>query len=295
MPEIYSEDPEICSHMELLYNVPETFKKILKTFKSHKCDDIVIRFEKEDVYMSAVDHYRKSAIFVHLIGEQMNTYYCKEPFSVGISQSTCDIIINSIGKNYTYVKMRSTVAEKENLIAISTKNGNNGELREDVIELAPINEYLHDKLLNLLQRSRFYKIHFEIEHGDWKNDVNNWLSKGTSIQVGKYGNSPILFSGKHNKGYHKSEFVEDELIKLRCELEDDERFMATINLQFIKAYSTTPMGKTIEINIDDGAPIVFTSRLDFRDEEDIIKKERCVVNIITCTEGIDSITDALEL
>lgn len=284
---VHPEDPNLSNIMELLYDNPTMFNKIFKLLKKYNVDIVRFKFTHDNVYIYAQDHIQKNIIYVKIIGEKINRYYCAEPFDIAVRVIKVHDIMRYINNSHEYILFESNTYNKLSRVSLSLRNKDMGSQSIDVIELENLEEDLFDEIQDILREEEHYPIRFEVIHKLWKNDVNKWISNSNQIvKMEKIGFEPIRFRLNHKdgRGDHKTEYTDHALINISSTVEEFDVFSVDINLNYIKVYANQLISNTIEIATHMEKPIIFTSRLDY--EELTNKKykkdsERCVVKVIT--------------
>ena len=282
---INTEDPKYTNVMELLYDNPMIFSKILKLLRKYNAISVRFKFTLTDIFMYTYDHLGKNIIYIKLIGERINRYYCKEPFDISVNVSKFFDIMHYINNSYEYILFETNTYNKSSKISLSFKDADTESVETDIFELDGLEADIWDEIISIIECEDNYPIKIEMPHKKFKKNVNTWTRGTGLIRVEKIGHEHLMVKCNHKdgRGSFKMDYKNNPLITVISDIEEDDVFSANINLNYIKFYANTLVGDRIEWAIDMDRPCIFTSRLDL--EETNSKKfkkdsERCIIKII---------------
>jgi hypothetical protein len=91
------------NHMELIYNDPKLFKKIISIFKGYFVDDIFLSFNSDNIQILSSDNTKKTIIKIVINCNKINEYYCKKMFEISIKREYLEKIFNTIEKQHNKI------------------------------------------------------------------------------------------------------------------------------------------------------------------------------------------------
>ena len=251
------------------------FKKIFQFFKALAARDIQILFRPKEIIFYAEDHHGKSKIRVKIDTTKINHYYCKDVLDIGISSREMELILNKIDKDYGAILLISSVNTKNSCIDLTLEN--------DI----QIDELHTIKLVNLTKKmenetsfiDENYTVSFELPSKYFRKTINDIKTMSTELSITQENmNSPLVFeySNENCKIHSKHTVKNNEKIKLKSNLEEEESFRIDLHIEYIKPISASQIADEITIFADENKDFMTKAFIDDK-----------TVEIKTLTEIID--------
>jgi hypothetical protein len=243
--------------MELIYDSPESFKKIFAMFKSMDVDVLKIMFDTKQVVLSTTDHYGKSIIHVIIDATRINHYYCLAPFSIMLNAKNMESIIKVLDGSYVTVTFVSKINEQNKKIHIVYKNDMKiDEYRDlDLIDVGniPPNVTIDDSKyqIKFVLPSRFFK--------KMICDISSFTDVLTFEKAGRAGPLSYTYINVDQTLRNKHVVKDPNHIKMECNMEESDIFGTTIILDYVKALSGSLISENIKISADTNHEMIFQS------------------------------------
>lgn len=245
--------------VEVVYQNPSIIKKFFNTFNTYQVVEIKVIFSETGLKMIALDHLQKSTIICSIDGSKTKRYYCAEPMSFGIN-NTYLRNLRSIEKSNTEITFSIREATKDSIFSYTLYDP---ELKS--YDSMDINMIEIPDLENLAAQSDDgYPIKFEISASRFKGLITNIQGmKVSSFSIQKCHDEPLcIIYGLPGKSSSVKSFGDDEAIKLHSEIAENEIFSITLEVAYIKRFSSATLGDTIKISADRTKDIMLESCLD---------------------------------
>ena len=232
-------------------------------------------FRPKEIIFYAEDHHGKSKIRVKIDATKINHYYCKDVLDIGISSREMELILNKIDKDYGAILLISSVNTKNSCIDLTLEN--------DI----QIDELHTIKLVNLTKKmenetsfiDENYTVSFELPSKYFRKTINDIKTMSTELSITQENmNSPLVFeySNENCKIHSKHTVKNNEKIKLKSNLEEEESFRIDLHIEYIKPISASQIADEITIFADENKDFMTKAFIDDK-----------TVEIKTLTEIID--------
>ena len=245
--------------MEMIYDMPSVFKKIFALCKTMAVGDLSISFDRKQVKISAVDHYKKSHISIVIHGSKINHYYCKKPTVINLNPKNMEKIIQILNKNYISVAfVLKTVTSKSSLTIIFKNSIKIDECREiDLIQNTNPPPNVSFDVMN-------YPIKFRLPGKYFKKIINDISLFSDVLTISKVGNSPLLFKYTSEDKTVKSTYIVkcEKSINLHAAVCDSDIFSTSVNIAYVKPLSSTLISEYMEICADTRKNMIFKTSID---------------------------------
>ncbi len=247
--------------VEMLYDMPLILKKIISFFKALSVSHIQVIFRKTEVIMYAVDHHKKNRIRICINVKNLNHYYCKMPFSIGLAEHDLENVLNKIDKDYTSVVIisdeenyqKNILIVLENDMQIDENHNINLVGKYEIMEREE--EFLDDN----------YMLKFELPGRNFRKIIGDskLISKTISF-VQENKNAPLIFSHVSECKKIHSRYVtrNSEKIKLVSGLKEGESFRTSISLEYLKPISSSLIVEKITLYVDEHKNLMTKSYID---------------------------------
>lgn len=245
--------------MELVYDNPQIFKKIIQIFTSYQAAEIEMSFDRNGVKMFAPDHNQQSNIYVILDGRGMNHYYCKEPLRICVKCSLLDAVFQTIGKTHYKIMFvcRDDYRSKLYCVTNSSTHENSKTYDIPVIINPPVNRPNDD--------DTEYPIKFTLSAAGFKDLINPRL--GSTITIEKRGTEALqLVYDKVNQLGCIDRYPVSDKINLESKIGPDEIFSASICVKYVRSLASKNIGSTIQIAAHKTKKMSFTAYSGRRDD-----------------------------
>lgn len=245
--------------VEFVYYEPSNFKKILALCKAYEASEIDLAFSKTGLTIRAVDHLKKSSIYVTIDGSLLNLYYCRdgEPIIVRVKRTELESIVSNLDKH----KYKIQFILKENY-------------RSKIYVIVSDIQYDEDStyIINTLHtttQGKFddnderYPVKFQLDSKHIKNKINQIqkFSNFLTIRKPSYDELQFTFDGAQRVNY-SGRYKNSAKINLRSTLDPDDIFAVTVSIEGIKPFTNTSIGDVVHIAADKDARFSMTSYLD---------------------------------
>lgn len=245
--------------MELVYDNPQLFKKIIQIFTSYQAGEIEFLFDPNGVKLFAVDHQKHSNIYIALDGRGMNRYYCKEQFRVCVKRALLDAVFQTVGKTHYKITFVARSDHRSKLYCIINSSSHNNDKTFEI----PV--ILKQDQANFVDDDSAYPVKFTLSSPAFKDLVNPKL--GTSITIEKRGSDPLqLVYDKVNQLACIDRYPDPAKINLESTVQIGDIFSATVQIKHIHCLASKNIGNTVQICAHGVKPISFTTTCDRRDD-----------------------------
>jgi hypothetical protein len=252
---------EIDYFIEFKYERPEVFKKLWAFFKSMDVDNIHMAFSKESINIYCKDHKGKSRIRAKIDCRKVNKYYCKEPIDIGLLCKNPQLIMNTIDKTYSSILFLSTCDNIRKNLHIILNNSSDIEESHKIELIGDYEKFTDDDIF----LDEDYMIKFKLPGKYFKKMITDIKSLSDQITIKKDGpKEKLIFEYTKNDKKIKSEHIinKSESIELRDNLDEDDTFRISFNIDDVKPFSSTFLSENIEIFADENKPLKFTIKMD---------------------------------
>lgn len=250
--------------MELVYFNPQLYKKIFALMKSYDVSDVEMHFFPEYTMIVAIDHLKKSHIYVRVEGRRLELYYCKEYIRISLKLQSLEKVIATINKCHNKI----TMVLKENYRSTLYCMLKDAEFNVDEIYEVDVilkTEYLPHEPPD----DSAYPIRFKLNSKHFKRKINDIRKMSTCFNIQKIGTLPLHFALEKStqKITYVGEYNDDAKIELKNTLAPDDIISVAVVIDCIKPFSNTCVGEEVWISVDKTRPITFLSKLDKIGEE----------------------------
>lgn len=273
--------------VELIYDNPIMFKKILQAGSAIDVENVRLRFTAEELIIFAVDPAKNNMLHGRIYGARVNSYYSGNPnLEIGVKLDLITNVISTINSENSKIHISTPVRRQREKIFISSSNDQSAILGRWEINVLPLDDY-DWSIDEMLKKEATYPIRFEIPFKDFKKIVSDAKTcKGDIIHIEKEAEEKSVrfsYTFQTNDGRGDVLLNDSEKIKLRCNMGDMDIFSTSVYTDYIKAFSGTLLSDMVEISADQNRHLIFTSYLDHDVNEDrkiIPGTERCQLKVL---------------
>jgi len=280
-------DPRMEFTMELLYDNPMMFKKVFNFYKAMAVQDLLMKFCPTHVEIYTIDHKKKSRIYTKFFGNRLHRYYCKEEFEIGLKPSNFLKIFNMVNKDYDTVRIYNNAIDQGDKLNVQYHDVVDDSWPTFQSTLSRKKPELCKGILEDIALEEEYPIRFEMMFKQFKKKIVNANSLLTSISIQKDGKRPLMFTGPYEgkDGKYIDPFPNSQKIKLKSTVPEDEFFVATVSLNYIKPLAGSLVSDYITIAAHESKCLIFTIMLDEEMAGKVPKPgtEVCQIKILTET------------
>lgn len=245
--------------MEFIYDVPVNFKKIFQLFIALAARYICMEFKEKSINIIACCHLKKTWVKITIDCAKVNHYYCAKPVDVYLNPGTTEKIIKTLNREYTTISWILNRETDRSSIDIIFKN--------------PL-EIDEHRVVNLIQSPGYscetkfsnegYPIKFSLSGKYFKQLITVSKTFSNQITINKTGNSPLIFTySSRDKSATHSHIVRNEKnINLISNLDDDDIFSASVNIDYIEPLSKSIITNSVKISADNFKDVLFETHLD---------------------------------
>lgn len=284
------------NRMELVYDNPETWKKIFNMFKTMKMDTITWHFGKENLILVAEDAKtekdRKNSVYITIYGKTQNRYYCEELFSIQMSRSDMEAYLGELTKSYTLISFVSRKLDWQSTFRMlfryqgAVTNTDQHDIHITVAHTST-NSTLRS-IVDQVAEEDGYNISMMLPSQYFKQKISHASSMTDEFKIFKNGDGPLQFKyiATSNKSSKTINFPNSAQIMLESNIHPEDVFSASVYISNIKPFARAAITDYIQLSVDLTRPLIFTAFLDAEpiDEKKKIPKEgteRAVVKVIT--------------
>lgn len=260
------------NHMELIYNDPKLFKKIISIFKGYFVDDIFLSFNEDTILIISTDNTKKTIIKIVINCNKLNEYFCKKPFEISIKREYLEKIFNTIEKQHSKVVF---YADSENYLStlyINLLNEESGITDNYVIDLTlkpNLEKNLNSSINNIMKED--YLLQFKLQSKILKKFVNDSINSSKLLKIEKYGNDPLKFKMSiNNKVAFTRIFKSEDKFDIKSKIKPNEYFSVNIEFDAIKPFSNMNVSHFVNIYLDNDKKAIF---------EAMVNNNLCVISI----------------
>lgn len=260
------------NHMELIYNDPKLFKKIISIFKGYFVDDIFLSFNEDYIQILSTDNTKKTIIKIVLNCNKINEYYCKKKFEISVKREYLEKIFNTIEKQHNKIIFYSDNDSYMSTLYINLLNDELGINDNYVIDLslkANLEKNLNITLDSIIKED--YLLQFKLQSKIFKKFINDSVNNSKLLKIEKYGNDPLKFKMTiNNKVAFTRIFKSEEKFDIKSKIKPNEYFNINIEIDSIKPFSNMNVSNLVNIYLDNDKKAIF---------EATVNNDICVVSI----------------
>lgn len=251
--------------MDLAYNNPIVFKKIFTLFDTMKIKDIRMEFRKDSICIKTYDHLEKNTIIVKINSLQMVRYYRKYDFDINLDPRNIQNVLKKLDKNYTSVTFLSYEESYTNEIILVFTRDDIKMHEKHSIKLIDSN-CIDSKISSLVFDMNYisYPINFTLNSKIFKKIINDIqiFSEFFTIEKSNDMKLTIKYNTQDNTTKSKNIFGNDDVIKLKSNLDQNQIFSVTTKVEYVKALSSALISDNITTFLDFNKNIVFSVDVD---------------------------------
>lgn len=253
------------SIMELTHDNPYAFKKIFTLFDLLNIKDIRIEFRERHVYIKTCDYLEKNNILLKIDCSKVVRYYCKHSFDIHLDPKNIQNVIKKLDKQYTTISFISYESSFTNDIILLFYRDDIKMHEKHTITL--IDNNCIDNKRNDMKYDLSYKnylIDFTLNSKIFKKIINDINIFSDVLTIHKTFNSKLTieYSSSDNTIKSKNLFENDDNIKLRSNLIENQIFSVSTKIEYIKPISSALISDNIVTYLDPNKNIVFNIQID---------------------------------
>jgi hypothetical protein len=271
--------------MELTYDNPVMFKKILGVFKGNLAEQIRVQFTRTEIKFYAANPSMGNKTYVKVLGHQMNLYYCAyDTLEIGLDVERVKKIFDTFDTENSKVQMVIRQRYQQERIKIMTANdemNDHGEFEVDLMRMDPYDWSIEQELAQESQ----YPISFTIPFKYFKKRVAQFKTLTDVLSIEKEKSLPLRFSTIFTGGGARYDlyFKNGDTIALHCDILPNEIFSTTIHIDYIKNFSGSLVSENLQISADRTRNLIVTAGLDHDlgdKKKPILHTEKAVVKLV---------------
>ncbi len=249
--------------MELVYSNPSLFKKLLQLYKQFDAGEIELSFTHVGLTIQCRDHLGKSNICTTIDGRCMNLYYCKMPVRIYVTHGDLERILGVINKNHSKI----TFILREDYRSVMYINIRDIEYSSDEsYDIDVVFKQTDESAQVGIDDDTDYPVKFKVTSKHLKNKINNIRKFSQFLIIQKAGNGPVqLTFDKAQRVNFTSAYNDPDKIELKSTIADDDVFSVSVNIDYIRPFSSSNIGDDVYISADKTRKISFMTHLDKKD------------------------------
>jgi hypothetical protein len=276
--------------LELIYDNPQFFKKIISSLKAYSVSEVSLDFTPERILLITSDYSGKSYIHTSINGAMMVTYYCEGPVSVCVKREDLENILNQIDKNHLSIAFYVTKAQMK-VLHVSLKDIEMDLLLDCNIQMIE----RRAPLANFDFSEADYPLRFTLPMKYLKKMVNDLSGKSEILMIKKNPNVPLEFTyesinGEAERVIPHGAYRNNEKLNLRSTLAQDDIFAVGVRISHIKPITAANMADYVDISVARNRHICFTLYVDrgkIKKDDNIIDAPVCVIKVFTETHRME--------
>ena len=275
--------------MELRYDNPDLFKRIFTVFKSMGTQRVNMEFQEKRINIIGRDFQGKSDIFVEIFCDRVHRYYCKKPYTIGLSVEKFLTILQTLKKDYDEVLITSPSETQRSKIHAVFHHATVDELTVHKPDVSKVLVIDSETIRAELDAEDTYPLSFTLEAKYFKEKVSAWGKLGDviSIEQAQGGKLKIVQKYRDNDGDDSTLYRNSKNINLVSRIEElgIPLFSVSVKLPNIRPIANSQVSDKIKISAGEVDRLIFTIVLD--QEEDLENKgfkpgtEVCRIKILT--------------
>jgi hypothetical protein len=276
--------------LELVYENPLMFRKIITLFKAYAVPDINMMFDKDRVYIYGVNPSGEVKIVAEIFCHNMNRYYLQQQHHIVLSAENFNKLFSIVNKDFIKIFFFTTQKYRNQRFWTMFTDEDDEESFYSIDLGAPTINPLGE-INNILKHEQEYPISFELTF------------KALKRKIGEYGGLKIkkidiTQSVDANRGtrrlYFKCETEDHRIINespfknlakinfISTTDDNDSLFTAPVFINNIKPLANTLIGEKVKFSVDEQRDLIFTTDLDYDiadNKKRIIGSEKCRVRV----------------
>lgn len=245
--------------VEVIYENPRIFKKLFTLYKSYVVDDLIIDFGRDTIKIISKSHTGKSLNFTTFNCKLLNHYYCKEPKRICVRRECLSDIFKSLDKIHCKITFRLTEERQMSILFINIRDC---EMDDEQLYEVELIEKFDNTIPNDFDDTK-YPLSFELPAKSFKKKIADIANLSTMLTIRKRGGQPLEFTYDLPKKINMTGvYLNQDKIKLKSTIEDDDILCASIMIPYIKPFSNANIGDNVKIAVDRYLPMSFMTELD---------------------------------
>lgn len=258
---IVTEPKDPNNRIEFVYSDPSIFKSLFMYFKNIKAREIHLRCNPTGLTFFTRDHSKTSRIFATISGENVNWYYCKSTYWLGINRDNIEKVFSSIDKTFFKIIILQTNDDINSLTIIFKDSEIDKECNYKIM-LSSYSEdeelYEAEKVLN----SNDFLIEFCLTAKQFKKTINDASNYSETITFEKISTNPLQLTYAKSNILYTEIYKSADKISLNSNVLTNNIFRATIKLNNIKSLASSLITDEIHILCRTDDDILFKSVVD---------------------------------
>lgn len=248
--------------MELVYDGPLVFKKIFNLFKLMDVKEIKMSFMQDHVDIITTDHLQKNVNHLQIDCSKLIHYYCSYPITITLNAKNIEKVIQKLDKTYHTITIISKEASYRNEILVIFRNS---EIDMDEYHTINLIETEQSEQISCNQYNyENYPIQFQLSSKLFKKIITDVSSFSNTFTIEKIKGIALQFSCMTPEKTIKVKHIykNEDKIKLKSTIHDDDIFSVSTKIDYIKALSNSLIGDNINFYVDKEDDIVFKLIID---------------------------------
>ncbi len=256
--------------IELMFDMPELFRKMTKFMKDMAANDIQIIFKPKSVLFFSVCHSNNTSVLFSVDATKVNHYYCSEELDIGVPVSELWNILSRIKNQYRKIIFSFKKPQKNNQgislgRCLKVVLDNTNEIEEThKINTKGIYEQISSKIMEDFGREKEYAIGMEMKNSHFKEFIKGILCiTGTKFKFSQNGvndNLRVICSSSNKKILSNYTFKSKPAFKTVLNLENEDSIVSVeLNAETLKSISSNQIAEEISLFIDENLKFMTSS------------------------------------
>ena len=253
--------------MEVVCQIPSSFKNLIVYFKKNKSDYIHLRCSREGLAFFTRGTESKTRIMAWAAGRNLALYHYKDatPFFCTLRRDIVEGMSNSINKSFNELQIRLRYDMLDKIIFVLRDPEIKKECSYEVTlcEHKPdLDLYEVEKLITEEELKK-YPIEFTLGAKQLKKTIVDASNHQTDeIMLEKFGDAPLQLSHQIPGQQYYEIYRDPKKINLRSEIKSNGTFSAKLKIKNINAVANSMVTDMVKIYCRESGEIVFRSAID---------------------------------
>lgn len=243
--------------VEIVYDNPKMFKKILSILKQYNVTEVKLVFLKKKIIIPARSDNGRIDVFIEIDCNLLVRYYCKEPIERCVKRVSLEQIFSKLDKHQNQVDIILKESDNKSKLYINIKDSETDNIDHYHSEIIPGENDVPSDLPDISK----YPVKFELPSKKFKDTVDKISKLSSHMSFSNSGNIlSIQYDGEKNTC--TSVFQNSSKILFSSTLHSSDIFQISLRISDIKPISAANVGKNIAFIADKEKPIAVTLYMD---------------------------------
>jgi hypothetical protein len=271
--------------LEILYDNPVMYKKIIGVFKSHDTETVRVRCTREHITFYAENASNHNHIYARVEGRNMSRYYCAyDHYEIGLKVLAFSKVLDTMTGDNSKIQINVRKRYEHQKIKLTTTNDeleDQSEFELDILHLEPYDWCIE----TVLGEEPNYPISFHLPAKYAKKKVGDFKTLSDTISIERVRGGHVRMSTSYTGGGGRYDlyFKNPERIGLRCTVGPKEIFSTTVLIGYIRSFCSSLVSDELYFSADRTRDLILTAYLDqeLLNKKPIPGTERGVIHLVS--------------